>query len=141
MRATVFRDGALAKRAGQFVWLSIDTEREGNLAFVERYPVESWPTLMVIDSAREVAVLRWPRAARGGGARAARNPRRRSLGAVRSAARRAGEGRRRRRGEADRAALAGIPRRRGGAGTRCRGTRVARSAARRRGDEGGRSGA
>ena len=25
-----------------------------------RYPVESWPTLMVVDAAREQAVLRWP---------------------------------------------------------------------------------
>ncbi|MCU1280702.1 MAG: thiol reductase thioredoxin [bacterium] len=60
MRAFVFTDASLKKQAGRFVWLSIDTEKEKNAPFIAKYPVESWPTLMVIDAAREKAVLRWP---------------------------------------------------------------------------------
>jgi hypothetical protein len=50
----------LTKQAGRFVWLGIDTEKDKNAAFLAKYPVEAWPTLMVIDPVREQAVLRWP---------------------------------------------------------------------------------
>ena len=60
MRAYVFTDASLKKQAGRFVWLSIDTEKEKNAPFLAKYPVEVWPTLMVIDPKREQAVLRWP---------------------------------------------------------------------------------
>jgi tetratricopeptide (TPR) repeat protein len=60
MRAFVFTDASLVKQAGRFVWLSIDTEKAKNAAFVAKYPIESWPTLMVIDPEREEVVLRWP---------------------------------------------------------------------------------
>ena len=60
MRAYVFTDASLKKQAGRFVWLSIDTEREKNAAFLAKYPIEVYPTLMVIDPAHEQAVLRWP---------------------------------------------------------------------------------
>jgi len=56
----VFTDASLKKQAGRFVWLSIDTEKEKNAAFLAKYPVEVWPTLMVVDPAHEQAVLRWP---------------------------------------------------------------------------------
>jgi tetratricopeptide (TPR) repeat protein len=59
MRATVLRDPALARMAGRFVWLEIDTEREVNAAFLERFPVEVWPTFLVVDPVTERAVLRW----------------------------------------------------------------------------------
>lgn len=88
MRAYVFSDPTLAKQAKRFVWLSIDTEKEQNAAFLGKYPVDVYPTLFVIDPAREAAVLRWPssanaaelvkllddgeRAARGGGDAGAR---------------------------------------------------------------------
>jgi tetratricopeptide (TPR) repeat protein len=60
LRAYVFTDASLKKQAGRFVWLSIDTEKEKNAPFLAKYPVEVWPTLMVIDPARQQAVLRWP---------------------------------------------------------------------------------
>ena len=60
MRAYVLTDASLKKQAGRFVWLSIDTEKETNAPFLAKYPVEVWPTLMVIDAAHEKAVLRWP---------------------------------------------------------------------------------
>jgi hypothetical protein len=59
MRAFVFTDKALARHAGRFVWLSIDTEREENAAFVEKYPIEAWPTLMVLDPRTGAAALKW----------------------------------------------------------------------------------
>ncbi len=59
MRAFVFTDQALAKHAGQFVWLSIDTEKAKNAAFSKKYPIRAWPSLYIIDPAREKIALRW----------------------------------------------------------------------------------
>jgi predicted negative regulator of RcsB-dependent stress response len=59
MRAFVFTDRALAKHAGQFVWLSVDTENAKNAAFIEKYPVKAWPSFYVIDPATEKVALRW----------------------------------------------------------------------------------
>src|SRR5437868_10397720 len=59
MRAFVFTDKALAKHAGQFVWLSIDTEKPGNASFVQRYPIRAWPSFYVIDPASETIAIRW----------------------------------------------------------------------------------
>jgi len=59
MRAYVFTDGALTRHAGQFVWLSIDTENKKNAAFVEKYPIKAWPSFYVIDASREKIALRW----------------------------------------------------------------------------------
>jgi tetratricopeptide (TPR) repeat protein len=88
MRGYVFTDASLTKQAGRFVWLSIDTEKDKNAAFLGKYPIEVFPTLLVVDPARESAVLRWPgsanvaqlvrllddgeRAVRGGGDEGAR---------------------------------------------------------------------
>jgi tetratricopeptide (TPR) repeat protein len=59
MRAYVLPDARLAKLAGRFAWLDIDTEKPRNAAFLEKYPVEVWPTLLVVDPASERVVLRW----------------------------------------------------------------------------------
>jgi len=59
MRAYVFKDAALAKHAGRFVWLSIDTEQPTGEAFLEKYPMEAWPTLFVIDPSTEKAQIKW----------------------------------------------------------------------------------
>jgi hypothetical protein len=59
MRATVLRDPALVKMAGRFVWLEIDTEKEGNAPFLDRFPIEVWPTFLVIDPATEKPALKW----------------------------------------------------------------------------------
>jgi tetratricopeptide (TPR) repeat protein len=58
MRAFVFTDASLKRRAGQFVWLSINTEKAGNAAFLVKYPVEVWPSFYVLDPAGKVA-LKW----------------------------------------------------------------------------------
>jgi len=59
MRATVLTDAALAKQAGRFVWLSIDTENEKNAAFLDRYPWQAVPTFEVIDAKTEKIAYSW----------------------------------------------------------------------------------
>jgi tetratricopeptide (TPR) repeat protein len=59
MRATVLRDPALVEMAGRFVWLEIDTEKEGNVPFLEKFPIEVWPTFLVVDPATERPALKW----------------------------------------------------------------------------------
>ncbi|MBM4380809.1 MAG: thioredoxin family protein, partial [Deltaproteobacteria bacterium] len=59
LREIVLKDPALARHAGRFVWLSVDTEREANAAFVQRYPVENWPTLFVLAPETGEPVLTW----------------------------------------------------------------------------------
>jgi hypothetical protein len=63
MRAYVLPDPRLAKLAGRFVRLDVDTENPANRAFVGKFPVEAWPTLLVIEPATEQVVLRWAGAA------------------------------------------------------------------------------
>lgn len=58
MRATVLNDPALAKNAGRFAWLSINTEEASNAGFVETLGVEAYPTFLVLDATGKVA-LRW----------------------------------------------------------------------------------
>ena len=59
MRAYVFKDPALAPLAKEFVWLSVDTEKAENAKFMERYAIEVWPTLWVIDAKTEKPALKW----------------------------------------------------------------------------------
>lgn len=59
MRANVFTDPALVKQAGRFAWLSIDTEKAKNAAFLEKFPINAWPTFLVVDPATETVGLRW----------------------------------------------------------------------------------
>jgi tetratricopeptide (TPR) repeat protein len=59
MRAFVFTDQALARHAGRFVWLEIDTEKKQNAAFRAQFPVPALPTFLVVDPATEKVVLRW----------------------------------------------------------------------------------
>lgn len=59
MRAFVFTDKALERYAGRFVWLSVDTENAKNADFLKKYPINVWPTLLVIDPAKEHVSLRY----------------------------------------------------------------------------------
>src|SRR5512142_2510303 len=59
MRAYVLRDARLARHAGRFVWLSIDTENAANAAFLARYPVDTWPTFLVLGQHDGKPLLRW----------------------------------------------------------------------------------
>jgi tetratricopeptide (TPR) repeat protein len=59
MREFVFPAAEMRAKAGDFVWLAIDTEKPNNADFVRTHPMEAWPTLWVIDSATEAAALKW----------------------------------------------------------------------------------
>jgi tetratricopeptide (TPR) repeat protein len=59
MRATVLTDHALAKHAGRFVWLSIDTEEAANAAYLEKFPWTAVPTFNVIDAKTETVAYNW----------------------------------------------------------------------------------
>ncbi len=59
MRAFVFTDKALERYAGQFVWLAIDTENSKNAPFLTKYPINVWPTLMILDPKKEAVALRY----------------------------------------------------------------------------------
>jgi tetratricopeptide (TPR) repeat protein len=59
MRSYVFTDPLLRARAGDFVWLSLDTEKESSAAFLEAFPMQVWPTLWVIDAQTAKPALKW----------------------------------------------------------------------------------
>jgi tetratricopeptide (TPR) repeat protein len=59
MRAAVFTDAALAKHAGRFVWLSIDTEDPKNAAYLEKFPWEAVPTFQVLNPQGEAIAYQW----------------------------------------------------------------------------------
>lgn len=59
MRAYVLTDPSLAPLASDFVWLAIDTEKDTNAPFVEKFGNRVWPTLWVIDAEHETTTLRW----------------------------------------------------------------------------------
>jgi tetratricopeptide (TPR) repeat protein len=59
MKAYVYTDRALTSRAGQFVWLAIDTEKAANAAVVEKFPVGAWPSFFVVDPRSETLLVRW----------------------------------------------------------------------------------
>ena len=59
MKSYVFPDAVLSGVADRFVWLEVDTEKPVNRAFVEQFPTEALPTLMVIDPRTGKAFRRW----------------------------------------------------------------------------------
>jgi tetratricopeptide (TPR) repeat protein len=58
MRAFVFTDPALTSRAGQFVWLDLNLDEEGNAALEAKLGVEAFPTYFVVKPEDETVVLR-----------------------------------------------------------------------------------
>lgn len=59
LRTYVLSDPKLAPLASDFVWLSIDTEKQVNAAWVERYPHSALPTLWIIDPTTDRPILKW----------------------------------------------------------------------------------
>ncbi|MBX3208468.1 MAG: thioredoxin family protein [Labilithrix sp.] len=59
LRAYVLTDPTLAPLADDFVWLSIDTERDANADWLARHPHSALPTLWVIDPATDRPILKW----------------------------------------------------------------------------------
>ena len=63
MQAYVFTDETLRPEAGRFVWLAIDTEKEMNAPVQERFPIDAWPTFLIVDPRDERVAMRWVGAA------------------------------------------------------------------------------
>ena len=59
MRASVLNDASLVKRAGQFAWLSVDTDKPVNAGISAKLAAEGVPVFIVIDSATEKVALSW----------------------------------------------------------------------------------
>jgi tetratricopeptide (TPR) repeat protein len=59
MHAFVFTDKGLERYAGRFVWLAINTERADNAKFLQKFPINVWPTLLVVDPVKESVALRY----------------------------------------------------------------------------------
>ncbi len=58
LKAEVLTDPALGRFSDQFVWLSLDVERESAAAFLERFPQPAYPTLWIIRP-DGTPLLRW----------------------------------------------------------------------------------
>jgi thioredoxin-like negative regulator of GroEL len=59
MRAYVLSDSSLSRQAGRYVWLSIDGEQAANAEFRRRFPIQAYPTYLIVDPATQVARVRW----------------------------------------------------------------------------------
>jgi thioredoxin-like negative regulator of GroEL len=59
MRAYVFTDPAMKALANRFVWLAVDTENPVNSEVVAHFPVDVWPTLLVVDPTTGTPLRRW----------------------------------------------------------------------------------
>jgi tetratricopeptide (TPR) repeat protein len=59
MQRFVFPDPGLRPVKDAVVWLAIDSENPKNNAFLDRFPLDAWPTFLVIDSREERVVGRW----------------------------------------------------------------------------------
>ncbi len=58
MRNFVFTDPLLRPMADRFVFVALDTDRPINAAFVERFPIASWPTMLVLDPGQSGTALK-----------------------------------------------------------------------------------
>jgi tetratricopeptide (TPR) repeat protein len=58
MRAFVFTDPALTRRAGQFVWLELNFDDARNAGRVARFSCEALPTFYIVNPADESVVVR-----------------------------------------------------------------------------------
>lgn len=59
MREHVLTQPAFAAFEKQVVFCAVDTEKAKSAAFLEKHPVDVWPTLFFIDAKTETVVLRW----------------------------------------------------------------------------------
>src|SRR5438067_3017503 len=59
MKRFVFPDAGLRPVKDAVVWLSIDSENPKNNAFLDRFPLDAWPTFLVIEPRAERVVGRW----------------------------------------------------------------------------------
>jgi tetratricopeptide (TPR) repeat protein len=59
MKEVVLPDPILLGIKDAFVWLSVDSEKSDNAAFLDRFPAKSLPTLWIIDAKAEAPLFKW----------------------------------------------------------------------------------
>src|SRR5262249_27180327 len=59
MQRFVLADPGMKPVADEVVWSSIETEREKNKAVVEKYPIDAWPTFLLVDPDNEMVLGRF----------------------------------------------------------------------------------
>jgi thiol-disulfide isomerase/thioredoxin len=59
MQRFVLSDPGMKPVADAVVWSSIETERERNKAVVEKYPLDAWPTFLIVDPETEAVLGRF----------------------------------------------------------------------------------
>ncbi len=59
MQRFVLNDPGMEPVAGAVVWTSVETERETNKAVVEKYPIDAWPTFLIVDPQTEAVLGRF----------------------------------------------------------------------------------
>jgi thioredoxin-like negative regulator of GroEL len=59
LKQHVLRSPELASESKRYVFLSVNTELAQSAAFLEKYPVDVWPTLFIVEPKSEKAVLKW----------------------------------------------------------------------------------
>lgn len=59
MKEQVFTRPAFSAFEKDVVFASIDTEKAKSDAFLKKFPIEVWPTLLFIDPVKETVVLKW----------------------------------------------------------------------------------
>jgi tetratricopeptide (TPR) repeat protein len=63
MKHYVFVDPSLAPLAERMLFVAVDTDREQNAEFVEKYPIDAWPTFFILDPEKGDVLGFWPGAA------------------------------------------------------------------------------
>ncbi|MCY1077440.1 thioredoxin family protein [Archangium lansingense] len=58
IQANVLPHPSVAPFAARYVWLAIDTDDPANAAFLQRFPIDTWPTVLVIDPGGETVLAR-----------------------------------------------------------------------------------
>jgi thiol-disulfide isomerase/thioredoxin len=59
MQRFVLSDPGMKPVADAVVWSSVETEREVNRAAVEKYPIDAWPTFLLVDPENEAVLGRF----------------------------------------------------------------------------------
>lgn len=59
LRTYVLTDPKLAPLAGDFVWLSVDTEKDVNAEWVAKHPHQALPTLWIVEPETDRPILKW----------------------------------------------------------------------------------
>lgn len=59
MQRYVMSDPGMKPVADEVVWASVETETEKNKPVVEQYPLDAWPTFLIIDPGSERVLGRW----------------------------------------------------------------------------------